>query len=121
MNWLRISWIFIIILIIYLSLKPSGNKNLVEVNDKVGHLIAYFTLFLSSKFTFPKWSILVCGVTSFLLSCLLEGLQSLVPGREVSVYDLLANGSGVLLGVLFYFCFKNTISKVLIFLRLYSK
>ncbi len=118
MNCLRISWLVVVIGIVYLSLKPAHQQNLVEVNDKVGHFIAYFVLFILSQLTFPNWRWKKTALFSFLLSCVLEALQSFVPGREVSVYDVLANAGGVLIGVLFYFLFHKQILKLLQFFRI---
>ena len=118
MNWWKSSWFLLVGAIVYLSLKPASHQNLVEVNDKVGHFLAYFVLFIYTHIFFPKWKIGGAALFSFLLSCSLELLQHFSPGRTVSIWDVVANGTGVLMGIAFYLLFKKWIVKLLKLLRI---
>ncbi len=69
--------------------------------DKVAHFITYgiFAVLAHRMNLLGRQYIYVCiGIVAY--SGLLEIAQSLVPGREMSAFDLLANTSGVLLGAL---------------------
>lgn len=109
MKWIKISLIVLFIVIAYLSLKrPDGAVN-IQVNDKIGHLLAYFTLSCNLGLLFSRNRIWAAGIIAFLYSCLLEYLQGFVPGRSVDGYDLIANGSGVFIGMIFIYLFGNWI------------
>jgi VanZ family protein len=101
MNWNK-PWlyatIFVFIGITILSLLPPKSGVEIQSNDKINHFIAYAT------FAF-------CGLSAYigskivrvLLFCVCYGLfmewmQGLVPGREQSLYDALANALGVAIG-----------------------
>ena len=87
----------------WLGLTPSPVElSDVPFGDKWGHLAAYFVLawlidfsWPTQGFSPPKWLALVAyGVA-------IELLQSLVPGRMLSIADVIANCAGLLLyGVL---------------------
>lgn len=121
MNWWKSSWFILVAIIVYLSLKPAEQKNLIEVNDKVGHFLAYFTLVIATRIFFPNWKMVGAMIFSFTLSCILEWLQNFVPGRSVSIWDVVANGTGVFMGTLFYLLFAKYIHKVLTVLRIENK
>ncbi len=107
MNWIKLSLLTVIIAIIYLSLKaPSGGVN-ISVNDKIGHLLAYSTLTFNTGLLFSKNKWTIMGILILLFSALLEFLQGFVPGREVDWKDLIANASGVIIGIVLLFFLKE--------------
>ena len=74
------------------QLPPALN----EVNDKLGHFLAYFGLALLVDGAFPntgfrwrKWLPLM------LYGLIIELIQSQIPYRQFSVLDLVANGGGI--------------------------
>jgi len=87
-------------LVAFLSLQP-GDGSFIGPYDKVAHFITYviFAVLAHRMRPSARHYVYVCiGVVTY--SGLLEVAQSFVPGREMSVLDLLANTSGVLLGAL---------------------
>ena len=88
----------ILVIITYYSLRLPGDESL-PTNDKVGHFLAYsalsFNLLLLCNSTKQK----ILGI-SFAIGygLLMEFCQGLVPGRDPSVYDMIANSTGVLIG-----------------------
>tara|TARA_B100000809_G_scaffold38098_1_gene33341 strand:- start:33386 stop:33790 length:405 start_codon:yes stop_codon:yes gene_type:complete len=87
------------------QLKPAINlSNL----DKYEHFIAYFVLTLSWFFVIQKsgkmmsykfWLIMVI----FLYGVLMEVLQQLLTNyRQADLYDVFANSSGIIIGMLFF-------------------
>ena len=110
---LRIATVVVLIGIAYLSLRPS--VQLVEVNDKVGHFIAYFTLMFIMGLGFwkRKKELLMAFVISAIYGLLMEIGQYFVPGRSFSFLDMLANASGALLATGFLLLFGKNIIHLL--------
>lgn len=96
-NLLKISAVVVAIAIAYLSLKPS--IQMVEVNDKVGHFIAYFVLMLNIGLAVwkGKKEVLVALLITTVYGVVMEIGQYFTPGRSFSLLDMLANASGALL------------------------
>lgn len=74
------------------------SPTLEQVNDKLGHVLAYFSLALLADFAFPssgfnwrKWLPLM------LYGLLIEVIQHQIPYRQFSAMDLVANGGGLVL------------------------
>lgn len=109
----KILTLVVLIGIAYLSLKPS--VQLVEVNDKVGHFIAYFTLMFLMGLGFwrKKKELLTAFVISAIYGVLMEMGQYFVPGRSFSFLDMLANASGALLATGFLLLFGKNIIHLL--------
>ncbi|MFA5081707.1 MAG: hypothetical protein WC474_04075 [Hydrogenophilaceae bacterium] len=96
--WLAIGW-GLVLLVIALSLMPAPQLPQVGFNDKLGHILAYFTLMawfgqIYCKRLTPLLALLTLGAT-------LEVLQGMTGYREMSGLDMLANTAGVTFGWLF--------------------
>lgn len=116
MNWIKTSLVLVVVTIVYLSLKsPSGE---IKLNDKIGHLLAYSVLTINAGLLVAKNKWLFVAILAFALSALLEYLQGFVPGRSVDWKDLVANASGVVIGLLVLFFLKEKILNVLKRLRM---
>ncbi|MDY7394585.1 VanZ family protein [Aureibaculum sp. 2210JD6-5] len=96
--------IFLTLFVAFLSLVSL--KGIAQINigisnsDKIGHLIAYFTLSMSWFYVFrnskKKWVYIALSLVVF--GMILEALQgTLTTYRTADWYDELANTSGVLL------------------------
>ncbi len=94
-----------IFLITVLSLLPGEKvKPLNLVWDKAAHAMAYGILALLVGLTFTRGLQRWLGILGlFGLGGLLEIGQIYVPNRSASTFDMLANGIGILLGVLLLF------------------
>jgi VanZ family protein len=83
-----------------LSLMPQPPGVFALASDKFWHLLAYLVLYLSCQCAYPR----ARPTTRFALllgfSLGIEVLQYFVPHREFSLLDLVANGAGLLLGML---------------------
>lgn len=107
--------ILIVMIVAYISLDKNPfdtNKiSLFEGADKVIHCIVYCVMTLIfmvdwAKIRYPKnitiLSMWVCVAISFVYSLLMEYMQDAMQlGRTASVYDVIANLIGALLGFLF--------------------
>jgi VanZ family protein len=94
--------IIYISLILTLSFKPAPKLPSMEQIDKLVHASAYaflaFLLSLSlSRSGFNKTGILAASM-ALLVGALDESLQSFNPARTASIYDLMADGAGALMG-----------------------
>lgn len=118
MNLLKISAVIVLLGITILSLLPPRSGMNIEVNDKVGHFLAYSVLIVNiGLFTLPK-KYLYVFIFVVAYSGLMEYCQGFVPGRMVSWADVLANFTGACIGLLVLFIFKKSILKLLQGLRL---
>jgi VanZ family protein len=79
----------------YASLRPMNSVDIGSW-DKVGHLVLYFVFAMLGYriVSNPRYYLYLCiGIVAY--SGLMEVAQSFMPGRMMSVYDLLANAVGV--------------------------
>jgi VanZ family protein len=116
---LSIGLILLVLVISFLSLQPKDGPIEIEINDKLGHFLAYSALTLNAGLVFSKraW----VGVLIFGYSLMLESLQNFIPGRIFSIYDLIANTAGVLFGTTILAIFGSTILRICIKLKLTSR
>ena len=91
----------LILLSLYLSLTPVSSSVPMLWNDKLIHFMSYFVLMLTLDFSCCSGrQLVVKSVFILFYSGLIEYGQSFVPGRDMSLSDLVANASGVFLFVL---------------------
>ncbi len=107
--WLAIGW-SLVLTISMLSLAPTSRLPDVEYNDKVGHLLAYFSLmaWFGQIYSRRLWTAL--GLLA--LGGALEILQGLSGYRDMSGFDLLANSTGLICGWLFSLAFPDLLAKL---------
>jgi len=87
-----------VLLVIWGELSPHVTPELEWSNDKVLHFIAYFGLaWIAAAAVTKRGTALRACLALIVLGGLLEILQGLV-GRDMSVYDELANTIGVMVG-----------------------
>ena len=73
--------------------------------DKLAHAVGWCGLYLSLRFAIRGSRYLwISAVLLFGYSVLLEFIQALVPTRHFEGYDILANGIGVLTGIIVIVC-----------------
>lgn len=93
--WLALGWL-LAAAVCWFSLTPSPMESGIDQGDKLGHLLAYFSLMawwgqLHGRRGWLLLLFLAMGAT-------LEGLQGLTPQRQPDLADLLANATGATLG-----------------------
>ena len=85
--------------VIALSLLPNETRPETGLWDKWEHILAYGVLVLLGGFGFKGWrSLFVVGIGLVILGAGLELAQSVIPDRDGSIYDAMANFVGVAIG-----------------------
>lgn len=100
--WLTLSWAWLLVIIILsLITIPTSVEFSVPYIDKVEHTVSYFILmFLFSQCYSQVTTRLMYAFVFICIGILLEYLQSLTVTRQFEIADMVANSSGVVLGVL---------------------
>jgi len=114
---IQIALIGYILLVIALSLIPTPVASSGMYSDKIAHLLAYGVMgvlaFLSVR---TKKRRIYLFIVIFSLGLILEILQNYIPGRDMSLLDILANtggsGLGYLLGWLILFSLKKDTEQI---------
>jgi VanZ family protein len=96
-------WLISVGLVCYLSLKPRVEFPLAfRSSDLIYHFLAYLWLSTLPFFGVKEVRIAsMCALTMIALGIGLEFVQSFIPGRFLSMTDMIANALGVTLGLLF--------------------
>lgn len=110
---LRVLLIVVLVGITYMSLTPLDI--VVVGNDKTGHLMAYLILMFNAGLVFFNSTKQFVRAIVFCLiyGALLEVCQYFIPGRFMSGYDMVANASGVVIGVLLTYLLYKPIIRIL--------
>jgi VanZ family protein len=116
--FLRIALVANFLLIAYLSVTPTDTITI--GNDKISHFIAYAILTLNAAMiVYPnKRKTFFWAIITLAYGGILEVIQHYVPGRFMSLYDLFADGLGVVIGVILAFILGKSIKKMLIAAKL---
>jgi VanZ family protein len=99
---LKITFFILLVIITILSLLPVNSNLDLGNKDKIGHLIAYFTLTTNAmllKNFYAKKNIILSMIIAYGFT--IELLQGFVPGRDTSFIDGIFNSIGVILGLFF--------------------
>lgn len=97
--WLVAGWAFIALAVIG-SLLPPSNLPTIQTSDKVQHMAAYALLSLWFTGIYPRSRYAVIGAGLFLLGVAIEWAQGAMHyGRQTDPYDVLANVTGVAIGL----------------------
>ena len=85
---------------IYLGLTPSPENSVPMFNDKLMHFTGYFIAGSSISFAFPLWKLWQRASFLILFSIGIEISQHFMPPRTFDFFDIGANSSGVILGLM---------------------
>ena len=96
--WLACGW-FLVLLIIYLSLRPGGPLLPPSISDKLQHVVAYGVLTYWFACLYLRLAgRLACAAAFVLLGVALEFVQALTGYRSFDLIDMAADAAGVALG-----------------------
>ncbi len=85
---------------IYLGLTPSPENSVPMFNDKLMHFTGYFIAGGSISFAFLGWKMWQRASFLILFSIGIEIGQHFMPPRTFDIFDIGANSSGVVFGLL---------------------
>ena len=103
---LTLLWAVIVAVLLLLPGDDLPKKELFKGFDKVVHVLLFgilsflFVSIWEQRSSNIDWRIiLISFLVSFVYSTLLEYLQNFIPGRQYDLIDLLANSTGIVLGL----------------------
>ena len=103
MNLSKISAAFFFIFLIaieYLALTPAQIKLIENSWDKANHFIAFAALYATLHFGFSRLNLGAKVAILLAYGIQIEIVQSFVPGRYFSLLDIVADGIGIVFGIL---------------------
>lgn len=100
-RWLCVVQFLILLLMFsWLGLTGQPGNYVPMFNDKLMHTGGYFAAAFSISFAFPRWHFLGRALFLILFSVGIEIGQHFLPPRTFDIGDIIANSTGVLLGLL---------------------
>jgi VanZ family protein len=103
MLWRMLCWLQFVILMgtfTFLGLTPSPENSVHMFNDKLMHCSGYFAAAISITFAFPQWVFLQRATFLIIYSIGIEIGQHFMPPRTFDVFDICANSTGVVFGLM---------------------
>ena len=98
--WLSIGWTLIVLAVLVSILPVNRLPQPPGVNDKVEHMAAYMLLSLWFAGIYPRSRYWIIAIGLCVMGVLIEFAQGAMHlGREADVLDVLANSSGVVVGL----------------------
>lgn len=99
MNLLRyLPFLAVLVVILFTGLRPDPIPQAFDQQDKLHHLLGFAALMFTMRLAFAQWRLAWTVALSLAAALLIEIAQGLLPARESSMGDMLANTLGVLLG-----------------------
>ena len=95
-----IQFITLLIIFSYLGLTPSPEQSAPMFNDKLMHFSGYFVAAFSITFAFPRTAFHFNTFFLISFSIGIEIAQHFMPPRTFDVFDICANSSGVVAGLI---------------------
>jgi VanZ family protein len=96
---LRIVFVVVLAILLYAGLRPEHIPEFFNEEDKLHHLAGFAALALSTRMAFPRGSVLWQIAGMVLLGVFIELAQELLPDRTSSIWDILANLTGIAVGL----------------------
>ncbi|MEM7304949.1 MAG: VanZ family protein [Pseudomonadota bacterium] len=107
-NLFRLVFVSLLVLSVLLSLTPTVAHVSLNLNDKIIHAFAYFSLMMAFDFSWRSGRLLIIkAILVLLYSGLIEYAQDLVPGRHMSSADIVANAVGIGVFLLLVLLFRK--------------
>ena len=88
-----------IVAIEYLATNTLEIKPIQNSWDKANHFIAFFTLYVTLSFAYPKLEIVKKVLILLAFGIQIECVQYFLPNREFSLLDVVADGIGIFMGM----------------------
>ena len=98
----RVLFLICILSIEFLATTTIEIKAIENSWDKFNHLFAFFVLYILLSLAFRKMGITFKFITLLVFGMQIEIVQHFIEGRYFSLLDVIADGVGILLGVMLY-------------------
>ncbi len=110
----RLLWVSLLIIIV-VTLSPGNGKIAGNYLDKVAHFGIFFILSINVCYKFQKDKPLTTALLwAILFGLLTEVLQQFIPGRNMDMYDGIADTLGVVIGFYIYTAKPVSFDKLLL-------
>lgn len=96
----RLALAISVLVILYLATTPNPYPVPASASDKLNHLIAFLELTLLTRLAWPEARALQYVPALLGFGVAIELLQATLPHRDFSIADMVADGAGILLGLL---------------------
>ncbi len=96
--WATLGWLLVVGVIVG-SLVPARMLHAITIGDKHLHAASYFLLMVWFAGLYPRSRHLLIALVLFALGALLDMLQATTATRTFDLYDILADGIGVAVGL----------------------
>lgn len=96
-NVFRVTLIFVLMAILILAVLPNQSLGIDKLNDKLNHIMAFYTCALLVDFSFPETDFGSKKIIALLgYGLLIEFIQLFLGYRSFSLFDLAADITGLL-------------------------
>ncbi|MCF6300313.1 MAG: VanZ family protein [Proteobacteria bacterium] len=98
---LAIGWGMVVGIVVLSLINISGHMPDIKHSDKLGHLLAYFSISYWFLHLYPRKTTQVFYALGFvIMGSLMEYLQSMTSYRSMDYYDFLMNTAGVIVALI---------------------
>ncbi|MEA3315916.1 MAG: VanZ family protein [Campylobacterota bacterium] len=99
-NFFRFAFYSAILVIEFLATTTVEIKPIENSWDKANHFIAFFYLYVALYFAYPRLGNIGIITILLLFAIQIEIVQYFIPGRYFSLLDIVADGVGIVLGMI---------------------
>lgn len=104
-----------LIIVLIATLTPGNGKIAGDYFDKVAHFIIFFFLSINICYKYQKNEKLIEAIFwGIILGFTTEVIQQFIPGRNMDIYDGIADTLGIISGYYFYRSKNLKIDKILV-------
>ena len=99
-HFFKLSFFICIVAIEYLATTSLEIKPLENTWDKANHFMAFMTLYVTLSLGYPKLEVVKKVLILLVFGIQIECVQYFLPNREFSLLDVVADGVGIIMGMI---------------------
>jgi len=96
-----------VVAILYLATTTQEIKPLEHTWDKANHFIAFTTLYILLSLAYQNLSLRIKALILIGFGIMIEIVQSFIPGRDFSGFDVIADSIGIFIGSVLFMIYKK--------------
>jgi VanZ family protein len=108
----RVMFYGCLVVIEFLATTTQEIKPLEHSWDKANHFLAFMTLYILLSLAYKNFSTLSKVVLLIAFGLQIEIVQSFIPGRDFSLFDVVADTVGITIGIVLLYSYKKYTIKV---------